>query len=309
MRGGVKLNVKLKENAECGIKNKIYLSTGSLVERRNGYNWHKVTEVVPRLMEKGFADGAEFMVISRYYENTKEVTREFLGAGITFPVLHSDKEIGTLFSDAAVLMSRGEKDEALQKKTAAKELFKRCCEIASEVGSRRTVLHLWGGLRSDSEIKYNTEWLGELLEISDPFGIKILIENVPSAKRDPLSNWRDLAGYLDRVGLIFDTRFATCHRQPKETLGDKVAEKIEHVHISDYRGGLKEFSCLRPVWHPGEGIADFPLIFSSLAKLSYGGSFTLESPGIVDGCEISDARLEKSLSFIKAMCEKYFCNL
>ena len=288
------------------MKNNIYLSTGSLVERRNGYNYHTVTETVPPLMEKGFIEGAEFMVIKPYYDKTKEVIEEFLGAGIVFPVLHSDKEIGTLLSDAAVLTEEGDLSSAKEKKAEAKELFKRCSEMAQMAGSGRVVLHLWGGLSSDKAVKYNIEWFEELLEISDSYGIKVLIENVPSASTDPLTNWKLSERYLDRAGLIFDTRFATCHRQPKETLTDSIAKKIEHVHISDYVGGLKEFSCLRPVWHPGEGICDFPLIFSLLSELDYKGTFTLESPGITGGAQINTGRLEESLSFIRNNSVKYF---
>ena len=288
------------------MNNKIFISTGSLVERRNAYNYHEVSATVVPLLEKGLVDGAEFMTIKPYYENTKAVIDEFLGAGIPFPVLHMDKDIGTLLSDAAVLCDEGELSESKEKKAQAIELFKRGCGLAKEVGSDRMVLHLWGGLNSDKAVDHNVEWFDELLEISGGFGLKVIVENVPSADTDPLTNWKKIGKYLDRAGLIFDTRFATCHRQPRETLTDDIAKKIEHIHVSDYRGGLKEFSCLRPVWHPGEGICDYDLIFTLLSELDYKGTFTLEAPGIIDGSEINVPRLEESLLFIKNNCVKYF---
>lgn len=282
------------------MNNEIYLSTGALVERRNNYNYHKVSEIVPLLTEEGYISGAEFMMIKLYYEIRDEVVREFLGNGVKFPVIHSDKEIGTFLSDAAVALAEdGDKTFAAERKKAALDMFRFSCETGCMAGSKRLVLHLWGGLNSDKAVDYNAEWLSELLEIARSYGIKILCENVPSSAGDPLSNWKKIESSLDEAGLIFDTRFATCHRQPKETLTDKIAKKIEHVHVSDYRGGFKEFSCLRPVWHPGEGSADFKLIFSLLKELSYGGTFTLESPGIIDGNEINTEKLKKSLSFIK----------
>lgn len=284
------------------MNNEIYLSTGALVERRNNYNYHKVSETVPTLMESGFISGAEFMMIKLYYEIRDEVIKEFLSCGIKFPVIHSDKEIGTFLSDAAVALAEdGNESIATERKNAALDMFRFSCETGCMAGSSRLVLHLWGGLNSDKAIDYNAKWLSELVDIAKSYKIKILCENVPSSATDPLSNWRKLQKYFDDIGLIFDTRFATCHRQPKETLTDKVAEKIEHIHISDYRGGFKEFSCLRPVWHPGEGIADFELIFSLLKKLSYCGTFTLESPGIIEGSEINCEKLKKSLDFIKKM--------
>ncbi len=284
------------------MNNEIYLSTGALVERRNGYNYHKVSETVPPLMEEGFISGAEFMMIKLYYEIRDEVIKEFLSYGIKFPIIHSDKEIGTFLSDAAVALSEnGDRAFARERKNAAFDMFRFSCETGCMAGSRRLVLHLWGGLNSDKAVDYNVEWLPELIDIAKSYNIKILCENVPSSATDPLSNWKKLESQLCDAGLIFDTRFATCHRQPKETLTDRIAEKIEHVHVSDYRGGLKEFSCLRPVWHPGDGIANFELIFSLLKKLSYCGTFTLESPGIIEGSEINCEKLKKSLDFIKKM--------
>ncbi len=282
------------------MKNEIYLSTGALVERRNGYNYHKVSEIIPLLMDEGYISGAEFMMIKLYYEKRDEVVKEFLSAGAKFPVIHSDKDIGTCLSDAALILSEGgEREYALNLKEQALDMFRFSCETGCAAGSSRLVLHLWGGLSSDRAVSYNAEWLSELCEIANSYGIRILCENVPSAATDPLTNWHIIEGYTDRIGLVFDTRFATCHRQPRETLTDPIARHIEHVHISDYRGGLKEFSCLRPVWHPGEGIADFDLMFSLLKALSYGGTFTLESPGIISGEEIDTDNLRRSLAFIR----------
>ena len=282
------------------MNNEIYLSTGALVERRNGYNYHVVSDLVPRLMDKGYVSGAEFMMIKLYYEKRHEVVKEFLGAGVRFPVIHSDKDIGAYLSEAGVILTEGgDRDEAKKKKDEALDMLRFSLETGNMVGASRLVLHLWGGLCSDKAVDYNAEWLSELVGIARPYGIKILVENVPSTVTDPLTNWKKLEGYFDDIGLIFDTRFATCHRQPRETLTAPLAKKIEHVHVSDYRGGLKEFSCLRPVWHPGEGIADYDLMFGLLRDMDYSGSFTLESPGIISGSEIDEDRLRRSLSFIR----------
>ena len=282
------------------MKNQIYLSTGALVERRNGYNYHVVSDLVPRLTDEGFVSGAEFMMIKLYYEKRAEVVKEFLGAGVRFPVIHSDKDIGAYLSEAGVILTEGgDKALAMKKKCEALDMLRFSLETGNMVGAKRLVLHLWGGLCSDKAVDCNAEWLSELVDIAKPYGIKILVENVPSTVTDPLTNWKKLEGYFDDIGLIFDTRFATCHRQPGETLTDPIAKKIEHVHVSDYRGGFKEFSCLRPVWHPGEGIADYGLMFGLLRDMAYRGTFTLESPGIISGSEINEDRIRRSLAFIR----------
>lgn len=279
--------------------NEIYLSMGALVERRNGYDTAPVARVIPQLTEEGYIAGGEFMMITKYYGSAPALAASLVSEGCRFPTFHTDKNIGSVLSDGAVAAANGETG-AIEMKRRALDMFKENCETACAAGSKRLVLHLWGGLSSDLNVSFNAEALEELIGVADAYGLKILVENVPSVKRDPLSNWRELEGYLDRIGLVFDTRFATCHRQPGETLSDcVVAPHIEHVHISDYRGGFKEFKCLRPVFHPGEGICDYPLIFGKLKEARYGGSFTLESPGITDGGPaINAGALRRSLGFI-----------
>lgn len=286
--------------------NEVYLSMGSLVERRNGYDTDFAKRTICSLIEDGAIDGAEFMFIKLYYGREVALAREFVAAGCRFPTFHTDKDIGAYLADAAAALEEGDRANAEELRAKALNMFRRNCETASEAGSSRLVLHLWGGLNSDRHIEYNAAALGELTEIADGLGLKILVENVPSVVTDPLHNWHVISGALGKVGLVFDTRFATCHDNAAETLSDPaVTPFIEHVHISDYRGGHKEFKCLRPVFHPGEGRADFPLIFSRLSALNYRGTFTLESPAIVgEGPEPDFDRLKRSLSFVRAEAEK-----
>ena len=286
------------------MNNEIYLSTGSLVERRNNYDKNTVKRIVPSFIDRGICDGAELMMIKAYYPKLEATISDFLNEGVLFPVTHCDKDVGTLLSNAAVIRSESKK-ESERLKTEAYDMFKVNAEAAAMAGSKRMVLHLWGGLSSDNAVRYNIEWLDGLIEIADTYKVRLLIENVPSALTDPLNNWKMISETeLEKTGLVFDTRFATCHRQPKETLTDKYVNKhIEHVHISDYIGGLKEFSCLRPVYHPGEGTVDFELIFSLLKENGYSGTFTLESQGIREGNEIDVNTLQKSLEFIRNNAE------
>ena len=274
---------------------------GTLVERRNGFDTNEVVRTVPALMSEGYIDGAEFMFIRRYYG---DAVRELVDAGCRFPTFHTDKDIGARLSDAGVI-SKDDAAAAEKIKADALEMFRYNCETAAEGGSSRLILHLWGGENSDRAVDFNISCLGELIGIADGAGVRIMGENVPSSITDPLTNWRAMSHHFGDVGLVFDTRFATCHRQPAETLEDAaVLPQIEHVHVSDYCGRLKEFSHLRPVFHPGEGIADFPLIFSHLKEADYSGSFTLESPGIVgEGPAIDLDNLKRSLTFIKDSME------
>ncbi len=286
------------------MKNEIYLTMGALVERRNNFDSDEVKRTIPRLQDEGYIDGCEFMFIRTYYECDRgvELARELTAEGCRFPTFHTDKDIGAILSDAGIAYFKdNDKNAAFMKKLEALSLFEYNCETACEAGAKRLVLHLWGGHSSDRAIKFNAHFLPEFLAVADKYSLHLMIENVPSAETDPRTNLLMIKNYFRYCGVVFDTRFATCHRNAKETLEDgEIAPAIEHVHVSDYRGGLKEFSCLRPVWHPGEGQCDFGYIFGRLKETGYEGSFTLESPGIVDeGPAINLEKLKESLTFIR----------
>ena len=281
--------------------NEVYLSMGSLVERRNGFDTNAAARAIPELMSRGLIDGAEFMFIRLYYEFGTSLPERLVSEGCVFPTFHTDKDIGTLLSNAGAAYADGDASRAAELRRDALDKFRRNCEAASAARSARLILHLWGGTDSDTHIEYNRDALPEITEIADEYSLRVLVENVPSVLTDPVHNWRVIGDSFGKIGLVFDTRFATCHDNAKETLTDSlVTPYIEHVHISDYRGGHKDFKCLRPVFHPGEGRADFPLIFSLLSDLDYKGTFTLESPAIVgEGPEYDRERLERSLVFVR----------
>ena len=281
------------------MKRMIYCSTGTTVSRRNGYNFHLVTQLFPQLQQQGIIDGAEFMMIPAYYPQMKAVADEWLGEGLTFPVIHCEKEVGTLLSDAAAAKAAGESAAADVLLRQALDDFKKNCEMGAMAGSGRMVFHLWGGLNSDGHVEFNISVLPQLMEIIRPYGIQLLIENVPCTTKDPLSNWKSMSMHLDRCGLIFDTRFGFFHRQIENIWqAEDIYPRIEHIHIGDIRGAEKDFSTLRPIYHPGEGMVDFQSVVRRLNEVGYAGTVTLESPVATDGGADGD-KLKASLLYTR----------
>jgi sugar phosphate isomerase/epimerase len=278
-----------------------FCSTGTTVGRANGYNIDVVTEAFPHFMERGLISGAELMMIPVFYDRMKEVAQEWLRAGLRFPVIHCEKEIGTQLSDAGKSFAAGDGDSGHALYRRALDDFRRNCEMAAMAGCEKMVFHLWGGLTSDSYASYNISVLPELLDIIRPYRVRLLIENVPCTTKDPLSQWQALAGHLGSCGLIFDTRFGFFHRQTQAIWNDEtVVPHIEHIHISDIRGEERDFSALRPIYHPGEGMVDFLAVANCLMQADYRGTFTLESPVIrPDGADIP--KLAESLQFLHRM--------
>lgn len=271
----------------------VFCSTGTMVGRINGFNYSLISKNFPSLFEKGLISGGEFIVLSAYYDNIKNVCKEVKNTGVPFDVLHCDKDIGIMFS---------EHDDKITEK--ALTLLKRNCEVASELGCTRMVFHLWGAPKSDSAIEYNISLIPRVLEITDDAKIRLMIENIPCTNASGLENWRKLYKYLPRLSFIFDTRFGAFHDETEKILDEPIWEHINHMHISDYGAAPRDFSKIRPILHPGEGKIDFDHIFSRLAKSGYEGTFTLESP-VMTPYETDIPKLEKSLSYLNVMAKKY----
>ena len=277
-------------------KRKVYCSTGTMIGHVNSNRWQLINENMPTLTEAGIIDGIELMMLHSYYAQMDEMARSFKADGLVFPVIHCEKDVGSLFS----------RNEGNDTETAL-DRFKLNCEMGAAVGAKKMVLHLWGGSCSDSHIAHNISLIDTLISTISQYGIKLLIENIPCTTYSPIENWRKLYSYFPKIGFIFDTRLGELHRQCADILSeeflwqtsDSSAEMpLSHVHVSDFSGGLMEFSALYPILHPGDGNIDFPYIGRKLDENTYTGSITLESPVMSkDGLDME--KLISSLNYIK----------
>ncbi len=286
------------------MKNLLFISTGTMVGRSNGYDYRRALSEIYRLCEKNLGDGLELMMLRFYYDKTEALAEAVKSSGVPAHIIHCEKEIGTMLSNAAALYSDGKYADSETLYMSAVSLFRVNCEVGASLGIDRMVLHLWGGINSDRYIEYNISKLGELEKISEKYGIRLLIENIPSNCHDPRSNWKKLLPQLGRAGLIFDTRFGKLHEQSADILRDcELTEKIEHIHVSDFGGAYREFAALRPILHPGEGRIDFTEIFSLLLEIKYSGSVTLESP-VMEEDKLNISKIEKTLFLLRENLNK-----
>lgn len=278
---------------------KLFASTGTMVARVNNYNYPRALREIRSLYDDGLCDGLELMMLVHYYDKADAVIGEVRASCVPAEVIHCEKEIGTMLSDAGKLQADGDRDGAERLSSDALELFRRNCMFAERLMIPRMVLHLWGGFASDTNIEYNISKLGELEAIAKRHGTRLLIENIPSQKSDPLTNWHALLPHLGESGFIFDTRFGCLHAQSADILTDgALTPLIEHVHISDFGGGYREFKALRPILHPGEGNVDFDEIARLLDAFGYSGTITLESPVCI-GEELDIPKLRRTLAYLR----------
>ena len=261
--------------------NRLYASTGTFIGRANGYDYRLIAETAPLVA----CDGFELMMLPAWYGRLDDAARVLKSARVYTPVMHFDKEIGNL-------LSAGGAEEA-------KRLFKINCAFANSVGARRGVLHLWGGLPSDSNIDVNFSVLPYVYGVSEEYGIEIMIENIPCRMSTPLTRLREIKAAFPKATFVFDTRFAKFCGEigTFESARDMWDGTVSHIHISDYNGGGASRGLIRPILHPGEGVIDFERFFRDLPAFS--GTVTLESPVLSEEGAIDVKKLNLTLSYLK----------
>ncbi len=275
------------------MNNKILCSTGAFIGHENNFDY----KLIPFYCKYLHCTSYELMMLPVWYPYIEDVTAYLKNSGTDFEVIHSDKNIG-------VLISKGIKEET----TEALRLFENNCRMGFNIGARKIVLHLWGGLDSDIKISYNIEILDSLFKIADIYNIKIVIENIVCIKENPLIHWNNIHNRYNNAEFIFDTRFGSFHCQLDDFFNNSMLlnKSVSHIHISDFTGPSGDFTKLRPIPMPGYGIIGFwgfDRFFSSIKNL-YSDSITLESPSINRDGSINTDIINNALDYIDASMNK-----
>lgn len=272
---------------------KIYCSTGVMVGRMNNNDYTLIAKHFPSLYTKGLIDGAEFMFAHSFYDKLDDIYNTLSNIGVPFDVIHCDKEIGIMLSEC----DNSTTQQAL-------ELLKINCSFGKRLGAKKGVFHLWGSTKSDSHIEYNISILPEIIKIFEENSIELLIENIPCTSHSGLENWQKILALYPKIGFIFDTRFGAFHDEIDATLNEPIWDNIKHIHISDYSSFPRDFSKIRPILHPCEGVIDFNHLFDELQRVNYHNSFTLESP-VMHESYTDINKLEHTLIYLNSIVKSH----
>lgn len=248
------------------MNNVIYCSTGTMVGRANGWNYRLFTERGREIA----ADGFELMMVNAYYDEIGPLLSAIEKSGLFFGSIHAEKDIGIYLAGR----QPGDTEQAMR-------LFRINCEVGRAIGAEKLVLHLWSGHVSDTRFCENLACLDRLYDIAREHSLRLLIENVPSVRSDAFSNLKRVADIRSDAGFVYDVRFGAFHSQNEEIIKSGWLEsgRIEHLHISDYVGPAGDFSSLRPILHPGQGIIGLDRLLPRIFAV-YDSTVTLESPDI-----------------------------
>ena len=264
----------------------ILCSTGAILGRPNGRDFHLLKDFSKRLNFDGF----ELLIYDDWYKDFDELISFLQDLKLNIPVIHCDKNIGELISIG------GEENF----KTALSILGINC-RIAKESGASKLVLHLWSGIPSDKKFENNIEMYPRLVEVTESYGLPLLVENVVCNRKDPMSRCLELLEHYPEIGFVYDTKMAEFHQQvdllymPQNSA---YAKSIKHYHVNDYGGGYMDWNNLR-VLTIGSGHVDFDRFFKYIKDMGYDGTFTLEATGFDFNGDIDFEMLNAQVPLLK----------
>ncbi len=265
----------------------ILCSTGALLGRPNGRDYRLLADLSKQLS----CDGYEFMVYRTWYPEEKELLDFMQKLSLNIPVVHCEKEIGESISKGG--------DEARD----ALLRFETNCRIARHLGAEKMVIHLWGGLTSDSNFQNNIDAYPIFAETCEKHGMTLLVENIVCNHLDPMTRWRELYDKYPDISFVFDTKMSEFHSQTELLYGKDYSwltneKHIEHFHLNDYAGGYMEWSRLQtlPI---GAGHVDFEKFFTFVKSIGYDGTCTVESTAFDENGVVDIAMLNREFELIR----------
>lgn len=264
----------------------ILCSTGALLGRPNGRDYRLLADYSKKLR----FDGYELMIYSNWYDELSDFLKFVESMSLNIPIIHCEKRIGEM-------ISLGEETET------ALSRFETDCSVAREVGAKKAVLHLWGGIPSDQTFENNMDAYPRVREIAEKYGIDLFVENVVCNCKDPFSRFDEILEKYPDAHFIFDTKMAQFHSQTELLYSEKYAKMwdnslIRHFHLNDYDGGHMDWSRLRtlPI---GSGHVDFKRFFEFVKAKGYDGTFTVESTAFDSDGNVDFDMLNRQYDIIK----------
>jgi len=236
-------------------------------------------------------DGFELMFYPDWTPEIEHIAVGLSKSGLHFPTLHAEKGIGP----ALVSSLPEEREQGWQWLQAS-------CQLGSLLGSHLLIFHLWGLPGSDERIEQNLQHLEDCITLTEEFGLELAVETIPCRRADPLSNVRRAIDQDRRSQVALDIEFLAMHNQLQTALETDwlwQQNRVRHIHIKDYDGGIYSSDNYRSYLHPGEGRINFTQFFEALRQRNFTGNISIESSVVNRDGTRDIHRLMKGLTMLR----------
>jgi sugar phosphate isomerase/epimerase len=230
-----------------------------------------------RILEPEWPFALELVVYAPWDERVVEDLR-----GLPIVAAHAEKSIGATLSGDEPAFDR----------------FALSCRIASEVGARLLVFHLWELPDGDRYLERNLDRLPAVLDIAEEHGLTLAVESIPCSVGSPVENLARACERDARCRVTLDTEFLALHDQLDRAreLGDRIA----HVHAKDFDPAVWAAKPWNRYLIPGEGTIE---VDRFLAELPFDGTVTLEASAVREDGSIDTARFEKANAWLRKLSQ------
>jgi sugar phosphate isomerase/epimerase len=152
--------------------------------------------------------------------------------------------------------------------------MKRLFELSASVGVRKGTFHFWLDERriSHEVVLQKIELIAEMVTSAKSRGIVLCLENLS----EPYQNFIPAFDQIPDLRMTLDIGHAQLLTEGNTSFGfiRNCFDRIQHIHVHDNRGGSSHKDDLHlPL---GEGIVDYPRIFSLLQEKGYASTLTME---------------------------------
>lgn len=238
------------------------------------------------------ADGIEAIFYTPWYDAIDTAARELRATGASIPVLHTEKSIGSLASSPAP-----------EDHERAAELLRANCHLATALGARTLVLHLWSQPDTEESVATAVATLPRLLDVTEEHGLDLSVETIWRVTSTPLPAIHAALAADPRTRVTLDTEFLGNHGELEEAIADDAlweSGAVDHVQIKDFAGSMTDDAGRRKYLHPGQGTLDLAGFMRGLRSRGYGGTVSLEASGVVDARTVDYDRIRQSLTMISS---------
>ena len=152
--------------------------------------------------------------------------------------------------------------------------MRRLFELSAELGITKGTFHFWiDGRRIAPDVAdKKIELIVDLVAAAKPFGIVLCLENLSETYKDFMPAFQCVPDLM----MTLDIGHAQLLTKENTSFGfiDHYFSRIAHLHVHDNRGGVSVKDDLHlPL---GEGIVDYPGIFTLLKEKAYTSTITME---------------------------------
>jgi sugar phosphate isomerase/epimerase len=219
-------------------------------------------------------DAFELSIYPGWIDGGEAVADDLAALELPVETAHAEKLVGARLSEGDA---------------GAVDRLEASARLASRLGARLLVLHLWELPLGDRHLERNLTLLPACADAAERHGLVLGIETIPCSVGSPLANVARAVEREPRCVAVLDTEFLAVHGELDGALDAGLP--VGHVHLKDFARPVRHGDPRTRYLLPGEGTLDLDGFLAGLEAQDYDGAVTLEASAVDPEGRLDLARL------------------